>query len=295
MRWRRDLPGQVRDELVSLGHGATMVPTEGPASAGRIARERIEAGSDLIVALGGDGTLNEVLPGVVHTDVPVAIIPAGTANVLARELGLGCHALRAARRLGECVPARIALGRLRAAPDNQERYFALMAGAGFDAHIVYRLNLPLKAKAGQFAYWVSSFGQVFRRLDELDIEVNGENLRGTFALANRVRNYAGYLHVARRVSLVKPEFELVVFEGTSTLRYYLKYLAAILIHRTSNVKGLTFVRTTKAVFTAADASAAAPHVHIEVDGEYAGRLPASIEIVPDALTLLVPPDYLTRP
>jgi diacylglycerol kinase family enzyme len=266
------------------------VPTEGPESAGRIAAQCIAGGADLILALGGDGTLNDLLPGVAHTSVPVGIIPAGTANVLARELGIGCNPLRAARQLSQWVPQRIPLGRLTSEPDRRERYFALMAGVGFDAHIVYRLNLPLKAKVGQFAYWVSSFAQLVRRLDELDVEVNGETLRGTFALASRVRNYAGYLHVARRVSLVKPEFELILFEGTSAFRYYLKYLWAILTHRASNVKGMTFLRTTKAVFTATD-----QRVYVQVDGEYAGRLPAAIEIVPDAVTLLVPPAYLTRP
>jgi len=289
MRWRRALPERVRREMTSLGHGVTVVPTPGPNTAGRIAKERIEAGADLILALGGDGTLNELLPGVAHTNVPVGILPAGTANVLARELGLGYNTMRVARRIRECVPQRISLGLLRAEP-NEERYFALMAGCGFDAHIVYRLNLPLKARLGQFAYWASSFEQLFRQLDELDVEANGETFRASFALVSRVRNYAGYLHVARRVSLLKPEFELVLFEGNSAVRYYLKYLAAIVTGRKQNVKGMTFLRASKAAFTSVDR-----RVYVQIDGEYAGRLPASVEIVPDALTLLVPPEYLTRP
>jgi YegS/Rv2252/BmrU family lipid kinase len=290
MRWRRGLPERVADALRGAGHGVTVVPTEGPGSAGYIAKRRIEAGADLIIALGGDGTLNEVLPGVAHQDVPLAIIPAGTANVLARELGLGPNSFKAARRLGECVPQRIPLGLLRCESAADPRYFALMAGAGFDAHIVYKLSLPLKAKLGELAYWVSSFKQLFRTLDELDVEVNGETFRCTFALASRVRNYAGYLHIARRVSLVKPEFELVLFEGQSAPRHYLWYLVAVAIGKASNVKGMYFTRADKVSFSRpSDAS-----VYVQVDGEYVGRLPASIEIVPDALTLLVPPAYLTR-
>ncbi len=289
MRWRRGLPERVRNVLASMGHGVTTVPTDGPNRAGLIAKERIDAGADLLLALGGDGTLNEMLPGIVHTNVPLAVIPAGTANVLARELGLGCNPLRAARRLGECVPQRIPVGLLRSDPDGIERYFALMAGVGFDAHIVYRLNLSLKARLGQLAYWVGSFLELIRSLDELDVEANGETFRGTFALASRVRNYAGYLHVAQRVSLLKPEFEMILFEGTSVFRYYLKYLAAVVAGKPGNVKGMTFLRTSKAVFTATR-----ERVYVQVDGEYAGRLPASVEIVPDALTLLMPPEYLQR-
>jgi YegS/Rv2252/BmrU family lipid kinase len=290
MRWRRGLPARVADALAAAGHGVSIAPTEGPGSAGRIAKQRIDAGADLILALGGDGTLNEVLPGAVHTGVPLGIIPAGTANVLARELGLGLNPKRAVQRLGEFVPQRIPLGLLRCEPANEPRYFALMAGVGFDAHIVYQLNLPLKAQLGQFAYWVSSFKQLFRTLDELDVEVNGETLRCTFALASRVRNYAGYLHIARRVSLVKPEFELVLFEGKSTLRHYLRYVVAVAAGKASNVKGMYFTRASKVTFSRPSDT----RIYVQVDGEYAGHLPASIEIVPDALTLLVPPPYLTR-
>jgi YegS/Rv2252/BmrU family lipid kinase len=291
MRWRRSLPAKVAAALTAAGHGVTVVTTEGPGSAGRIAKQRIKAGSDLIVALGGDGTLNELVPGLVHSSVPVAVIPAGTANVLARELGVGTNALRAVAQLADWVPQRIPLGLLQCAEPAEPRYFVLMAGVGFDAHIVYQLSLPLKARLGQLAYWVSSFKQLLRNLDELDVEVNGESMRCTFALASRVRNYAGYLQVARRVSLTKPEFELVLFEGTSAFRHYLKYLAAIAVQRASNVKGIYFVRTKSVVFSAPSDS----RIYVQVDGEYAGSLPASVEIVPDALTLLVPPAYLRRP
>jgi diacylglycerol kinase family enzyme len=165
-----------------------------------------------------------------------------------------------------------------------------MAGVGFDAHIVYRLNLPLKAKAGQVAYWIGSFRQFLRRLDEFQVEANGERFTCSFALASRVQNYAGYLRIARRVSLPKPEFETVLFEGHSALRYYLKYLAAVVTGRTANVKGMSFVRATSVRFS----GPADERVYVQVDGEYAGRLPASVELEPAALTLLVPPEYAKR-
>jgi len=290
MRWRRGLPRQVEAALVALGHGVSVIETEGPGTAGTIARRRIEEGADLILALGGDGTLNELLPGVAHTEVPLAVIPGGTANVLSRELGLGVSALKAARRLQDCVPVRVPLGVLRCEPPSEPRYFLLMAGVGFDAHIVYRLNLPLKAKMGQLAYWIGSFREFLRRLDEFQVEANGESFTCSFALASRVRNYAGYLRIARRVSLPKPEFETVLFEGNSALRYYLKYLAAVIAGRTDNVKGMSFVRSQCVRFS----GPADRRVYVQVDGEYAGRLPATVEMEPAALTLLVPPEYARR-
>jgi YegS/Rv2252/BmrU family lipid kinase len=290
MRWRHGLPRQVAEALEAAGHSVSVIETEGPGTAGRLARRRIEEGADLILALGGDGTLNELLPGVAHTEVPLGVIPGGTANVLSRELGLGANAIKAARRLGECVPVRVPVGVLRCQPNAEPRYFLLMAGVGFDAHIVYRLNLPLKAKAGQVAYWIGSLREFVRRLDEFQVEANGETFTCSFALASRVRNYAGYLQIARRVSLPKAEFETVLFEGSSALRYYLKYLAAVLTGRTANVKGMSFLRAQSVRFSAPGES----RVYVQVDGEYAGRLPATIELEQGALTLLVPPEYAAR-
>lgn len=287
MRRRRSLPGKVAAALGAEGHGVTVFATGGPCTAGSIARERVEAGTDLILVLGGDGTLNEVLPGVIGTDVPAALLPGGTANVLATELGIGSSALKAVPHLAGWVPRRIPAGVLHRAPE-PERYFLLMAGFGLDAHIVYQLNLPLKARLGEFAYWASSGRQFLRRLEEFQVEANGETFTCTFALASRVRNYAGYLEIARRVSLLEPELELCLFEGRSMLRYYLKYLAAVVTRRTSNIKGLSFLKTREAIFKAPEA----PRVHVQVDGEYAGRLPATVKVLPDALTLLLPPAYL---
>ncbi len=287
LRGRARLVERVAGALKAAGHGVSCISTEGPATAGSIARERVEAGADLILALGGDGTINELLSGVAHSQVPVAIIPAGTANVLARELGLRLHPLKAVRRLGEFVPQRVALGLLRAEPGPVERYFLLMAGVGFDAHIVYRLNLGLKSKFGEIAYWVSAMRQMARSLEEFEVEVAGERFRRSFALVSRVRNYAGYMQIAQRVSLIQSDFEVVLFEGTSPLRHYLRYFGAVIAGRTSNLKGMSFLHAKQVKFPARGG----PCVYVQVDGEYAGRLPASVEIVPDALTLLVPPDY----
>jgi diacylglycerol kinase family enzyme len=281
------LVGRVLAALHDGGHRATAFPTDGPGSAGDIAKARIHAGADLILALGGDGTLNEILPGIVHSGVPAGIVPAGTANVLARELGLGTDTLRVVRRLSELEPRRIALGLLRAEPGQNERYFALMTGVGFDAHIVYRLNLGLKSKMGEIAYFLAAARQFGRTLEQFEVEVDGIRRRCSFALATRVRNYAGHLEIAQKASLVKDDFEVVLFEGNSTWRHYLKYMTAILTGRTSSIQGISFARAKKLTLLAADD----PRVYVQVDGEYAGRLPATVEIVPGALSLLMPPVY----
>jgi diacylglycerol kinase (ATP) len=262
-----------------------MKPTTGPSVAGDIACKAIREGSEMILAAGGDGTLNEVIQGMAHSTVPLGILPAGTANVLATEIGLGQDLERAVKIIPKCVTRRIALGRVDCG--EERRYFLSMAGAGFDAQIVYDLASGLKEKLGKAAYWVAGFAQAIKRFPEFAIEIDG-TARGTgsFALASRVRNYGGDFEIARHASLGGDRFEVVVFRGRHALPYF-KYLCGMIAGRLEGMSGVSF-QTGKEVrvFDPADR-----RIHIQVDGEYAGRLPATIVIVPDALTLLVPPDY----
>lgn len=273
--------------LEASGCRVAVTPTAAPVTAGQLARASIDAGADLIVALGGDGTINEIAAGMIGSQVPLGVIPAGTANVLARELGLGSNLLKAARRLPECVPRRISAGLLRTDGGARSRHFLLMAGIGFDAHIVYHLNLPLKSRLGQTAYWVGALRELGRRQDEFEVQVGQQPFRCSFALASRTRNYAGYLEIARHASLLRDDFGVVLFEGRSTFRYYAKYLPAVLTGAAPSTRGVYFLRARKITIAAPPGSP----VYVQVDGEYAGRLPASIEIVPDALTLLAPMNY----
>ena len=125
--------------LAKQGTNATLVPTTGPNTAARIAKQYVNEGVDLILAAGGDGTINEVVNGVVHTHVPVAILPGGTANVLAHELGMTRTVEQVAASVSQLQPCRITPGLLRCG--DYDRYFLSMAGVGLDAQIVYNLNL----------------------------------------------------------------------------------------------------------------------------------------------------------
>ena len=155
------LVGQVLETLKASGHAVTARPTPGPRTAARLARESIDAGADLILALGGDGTINEVTEGVIGSATPLAILPGGTANVLCRELGIATSAQKAAASIGDYRAERIAVGAAccSAAP---QRHFLAMAGVGLDAHIVYRMSAELKKKWGKLAYWIGGFSQLVR-------------------------------------------------------------------------------------------------------------------------------------
>jgi diacylglycerol kinase (ATP) len=277
--------------LQTLGqscHKVSARPTRGPETAAALARESIAAGADLIVAFGGDGTINEVAEGVVGSRTPLAILPGGTANVVSCELKLGAGPIEVASRIADCRPERIPVGRAESS-GGRPRHFLAMAGVGLDAHIVYRMTAELKKRWGKLAYWISGFSQLVRELKEFDVEIDGRTHRCSFALITKVRNYGGDLQIARRVSILDDQFEVVLFAGRRTTRY-LKYLTGVAANRLDGMSGVTILRAREVVLRAASDD----RIYMQIDGEYAGRLPGKVEIVPDALTLLTPATYVER-
>ncbi len=257
------------------------MPTDAAGHAAELAREAVASGADLILVLGGDGTINEAVNGMIGSRVPLGILPGGTANVLANELGLGNRLERAVERLGSCVERRISVGRLcntHSAP----RHFLLMGGAGLDASIVTKVNPRLKGAFGKLAYWIAGFSQFFQSVGQFDVAVNGEQRRCGFVLASRVRNYGGDLQIASGASLLSDDFEVVLFKGSNPLRYA-AYMLAVSLRQVQSMPGVRTVRAPRVEFSGV--------AHLQVDGEYGGGLPASLDMVPDALTLLVPPAY----
>lgn len=275
------------DLIERQGTRARLAPTTGPNTASLMARRYIEEGADLIVAAGGDGTINEITNGMVHSQVPLAILPGGTANVLAHELGMHRSFEAAAGLLSQLVPARISVGLLRG--ENYHRHFVMMAGVGLDAQIVNDLNLDLKAVAGKLAYYSGGFRQVFRPIPQFDAHVLTHNRRVGFALASRVRNYGGDLEIARGASLLRPDFEVMLFEGANSVRY-LHYMAGVVLGYTARLRGCLTMYADSVTCDAPSMSG----VHTQIDGELGCDLPVTVETIPQALTLLVPPAYLSR-
>ena len=264
----------------------TAAPTTGPNIAGAMARAHISGGADLIVVAGGDGTINEAAEGMIGTPVPLAILPLGTANVLATEMKLGGDLEQVARRMGDLRPRRISVGHILCEAGATSRHFLLMAGVGLDAHVVYRVNAALKARTGKFAYWVAGWSLLGKRLAEFNVEIAGEPRKCSFALLSKVRNYGGDFEIARHVTLLHDEFEVILFEGGTAARY-VKYFAGMALNRLNGMRGVTVVRADRVKISAADG----PRAYVQIDGELGGTLPAEIRIVPDALTLLVPEGY----
>jgi len=274
--------------LRSLGHTVRETPTAYANHATQLAREASAAGADLVIAAGGDGTINEVANGLAGTATPLAILPAGTANVLAHEMRLHGGIRNAARSLHTLVPRRITLGLFRPA-QGEPRHFLLMAGAGFDADIVRRVDPNLKRRLGKGAYWIASLSRLGARLPQIDLKVNGDRIQTGFALAARVRNYGGDLEIARNVTLLDRDFEIAAFPGRTTWPYGY-FMGAIVLGAQQRLPNVYWNRGEALDLKPVNGDA----IYVQLDGELAGQLPGRLETVPDSLTLLTPADLPRR-
>jgi diacylglycerol kinase (ATP) len=271
--------------LRDAGSHVELIATPGPQTAGELAGRAVDAGCDLILAAGGDGTINEAVNGIAGSNVLFGILPAGTANVLANEIGFSNRPDHAAKQLLDATPVRIALGVLER-PELPRRHFVLMAGVGLDARIVYELDLDLKGKLGKLAYWHGGFRQFGRPVPRFHLSVNGSQYCASFALITRVRNYGGDFEIARRIRLTDNDFEIVVFQNHQW-QDYLRFFGAVMTNRLHGTSGVAITRATQVDVNAPEDQ----RIYIQTDGEAIGVLPATISIIPDALTLLMPKSY----
>ena len=279
--------------LHRAGVEATAEPTRGQAEAGEQARHAIAQGCDTIFACGGDGTAHDVLQGMVGSDAALGIIPLGTANALAHDLGLPLSAAAAARALLRARPQRIAVGRVDYADlqgNPGSRFFTVAVGVGVDAHLFYALNPLVKGHLGMAAYYAKATRLwLTHPMEKFAVEVE-KNAPAEVSqlLAVRIRNFGGVLReLAPGASLDREDLRLVMFRTRSRLSY-LYYIVRGLMGARWRVRGIDLVHSLKIDCRSLTGSGAGSRVFVEADGELLGTLPASISVVPDALTLLVP-------
>jgi diacylglycerol kinase (ATP) len=276
---------RARKVLASQGIESEVAATDGPGSAPGLARQAVRDRRHIVIVCGGDGTLNEVVNGLAGSSVPLALLPAGTANVFAKELGLPWNIERAASLIGGSRFRRISLGYVKAEEGEKDgRYFLSLAGAGPDGAIVRAVNPGLKDSTGTVAYWIEGFRQLTSYgFPRFRVKFENETAEGTLIIAGRTKHYGGPVKITTRADLYGNDFELMVCTTNSRWKY-LSYMPLLLSGGLRHVRDIRFVRATEMRCEPIDAEP----IWVQVDGEAAGRLPAEFRIVRDALTLAVP-------
>lgn len=248
----------------------------------------------MIVVCGGDGTINEVVNGIAGTEAPLAVLPAGTANILAKELRIPWSIPAAARLIAHGKLIRIALGlakwqanRTAAPAIPVQRYFLCVGGAGPDGAIVHGVNANFKSRAGILAYWLEGFRQFFTyRFPMFRVESPEKQLTASLIVVGRTKYYGGPFRITVGASLFEDQFEIVAYTGHSRFRL-LECLPAIWLGRLQRVQGIHIWKTLRLNCY----PLAQDEIVSQLDGEPTGALPLEFSIVPNALTLVLPANF----
>lgn len=253
-------------------------PTEGPGDATKIASRAADEGFDVVVAAGGDGTVNEVMNGLVGTKAALAALPVGTVNVWVRELGLPMQPADVAKAYLDARVEQIDVGKAG------DRYFLLMAGIGFDAAVTAEVKSEEKKRLGIFAYAFRALqlGMKFQGM-RARLTIDGREIRGRvlMVVVGNSQLYGGFVKLTARAVINDGLLDVCVIHGKSALSVPARLLSVVLgrygrneqveYHRARTVRMVTSQSTP-----------------VQVDGDPHGKTPMLIEVHPGALYAVLP-------
>jgi YegS/Rv2252/BmrU family lipid kinase len=273
---RRRRVQAVLDGLARHSVRTTLLRTERRGDAEEAARQAGHGGFDLVVAAGGDGTVNEVANGLARSEaaVPMAFLPLGTANVLAAEIGL--QAKPAA------VVAMIVAGRTRPIRLGvvDGRHFVLMASAGLDSAVVQGVDLALKRATGKFAYGIEAVRQALAYpFPELTASIDGVDHAARMVVVCKARCYGGPFLAAPQADLSDDLLQVVLLGGAG-LGPVLRYGAALAAGRLGLQPDVRILPARRLRL-----SGPAP---LQADGDLIGALPVDVAVSDRTVELVVP-------
>lgn len=275
-RERHELVDQVRAALVSAGASVGIQVAHGLEAGRQLAADAARNGTiEAVVAAGGDSTIRGVAGGLVGTGVPLGIIPIGTGNVLAEELGLSRRPEAIAHYLLEGDPVPVSPGMA------DGELFLSMASAGFDVGVLDRLDLRVKRRIGKLAYVWPTLRQLWSRPRRFEVLVDGCAHRCTWLIASKVAHYAGSVVIAPRQKLTDPEFQCLIIDASSPAA-----LASIIItaglgwaERHPRIK---FVKCRQVTVRAGQ------NIDFQLDGEPIGSSELNISMSRKAIAVIMP-------
>lgn len=265
------------DIVRAKGINVTMSETRYAGHAQEIANQSINKNYDLVVAAGGDGTMNEVINGVYPSKIPLAIIPLGTVNVLALEMDLKNTVRSIADYIvyGKAKPCWLGC--------SNERYFLLMMSAGYDAKSVAYVSGSLKALIGKMAYVFSYIKTLISSSPlEYDVDIGGKKYKCFNVIVSNSRLYGGNFISAPEASMDKNHLVISMAQKGGRLNA-LKYALCMFLGKYPKLKSVQNITATKCYISCS----AAPEP-IQLDGDAIGKLPSNISVSDECLMLLRP-------
>jgi len=275
---RRGATARVVDLLEGAGGSVERCSAHGALQAEQRAAAAARSGRyDALIAAGGDGTIRHAARAVAGTDMPLGIIPLGTANVLAHEIGLGRTPRALAHVLQTGPVAAIA------APLANGEVFLLMAGAGFDGRVIAALSHAVKGRLGKLAYAGPVLRALRRPPDRLQVRIDGKMHRASWVVIANARHYGGRFVIAPSTGLREPGLSAVLFDAADRA----ELAASLLSLATGRLATCRHVRVHACARVEVEAEAPVP---VQVDGDAFGATPLVVEAEGGPrVALIVPP------
>jgi len=229
---------------------------------------------DLIIAGGGDGTINEVINGIANSKTQFGIIPLGTENVLAQELKISLDPKKALLNILNGSSHKVDLGKANG------RYFILMAGIGFDAYVASEVEPVLKELLGSAAYHLTAIQKVFEYSHtKLNIEADGKKYEGYFVVVGNVKLYGGKIKLTYHAAIDDGYVDLCIFQKKDVFSI-IRYLFGATVQMHHLMPDVEYFKAKKIKITAEEP------VLVHTDCEIIGKTPVEIEVCPKALNMI---------
>lgn len=252
--------------------------TKAPGHAATLAREAAAGGMRLVIVCGGDGSISEAANGLAGTDVSLGVIPAGTARVWAKEAQLPKRPLEAAQVAANGVPVRMDLGRC------DGRHFFMMAGVGLDGRVTQTVSPKLKRYLGATAYGAIAVREALRyRGTPVSIRLDDETISTELLMmvVGNTRNYAGVTQLTPYAVANDGLLDVCIFSGGGAMDTF-RHLHGVATGRHTGSANVIYRRAKRIELPD---SVSLP---TQLDGDYWTDRPKLIEIVPQALTMMLP-------
>jgi diacylglycerol kinase (ATP) len=266
-----------QERAESLADNCTVRVTSRSGEAETLARGAVEEGFTRIVAAGGDGTVSQVANGLAGSDAILGVLPMGSVNVFAMELGLPLNNLQ---RCWEIIQGGTV--RLVDMPRANGRFFVQLAGVGLDAQVVKETSLAFKRSFGPLSYLISAAQIAARQPPKLFIHSKHTSVEeGSFVLVGNGRLYGGPFPFFKHAVIDDGLFDVVVFKRLGYLEI-IKYLQDVVFSSDINVPEVEYFQTRRLRISSEQ------DVPVELDGELAGSCPVDFRIRKRLLRVLVP-------
>jgi diacylglycerol kinase (ATP) len=266
-----------RARVESLAEGCTVCTTTAPGEAETLARHAVQEGFEKIIAAGGDGTIHEVVNGLANSTATLGLLPIGTVNVFAMELGLPSNNLDLCWDIIQGDHTRLV-----DLPSANEKYFVQLAGVGLDAQVVKETSARLKRNFGPLSYLISAAQVASRRPPRLFIESEDTSVEeGSFVLVGNGRRYGGPFPFFKQAVIDDGLLDVVVFKQLGYLEI-IKYLQDVFFSSEIRLPEVEYFQTRALRVTSEQ------HVPVELDGELVGTCPVEFQMRERALRVLAP-------